>query len=113
MASAKAELAVILSAAAVNELADIWAWHAEHCDPLHANAYLAYLKPGIDNLSARSAVGRQVADHPELRYTVFRRQANGHGHVAVYRVDGRIVHVLHVFHTAQDWQAGLGRDESQ
>ena len=35
-----------------------------------------------------------------------------HGHIAVYRVDADAVSILHVFHTAQDWQAKLAEERS-
>jgi plasmid stabilization system protein ParE len=114
MASPKAERVVILilAAAAIDELAEIWEWNAEHHDPFHATAYVAFLKQSIDSLSTRSDAGRQVGDHPDLRYVILRRKAKGHGHVAVYRVKDRSVHILHVFHTAQDWQSRLDADVS-
>jgi plasmid stabilization system protein ParE len=38
---------------------------------------------------------------------LFRRKPKGYGHLVVYRFDDKIVEVLHVFHTAQDWQTML------
>jgi plasmid stabilization system protein ParE len=55
----------------------------------------------VTNVAAPSA-GR-----PDLRYLMIRRKAHGYGHVVVYRVTDVSVEVLHVFHTAQDWQTRL------
>jgi plasmid stabilization system protein ParE len=38
---------------------------------------------------------------------LIRRKSRGHGHIAVYGVDESTVNILHVFHSAQDWQRRL------
>jgi plasmid stabilization system protein ParE len=45
-----------------------------------------------------------------LRYIRIGRRKRGHGHIAVYRVDEDAVRVLHIFHTAQDWQTKLAAE---
>ena len=44
---------------------------------------------------------------PDLRYRIVRRRLRGHGHVLVYKFDQNEVRLLHVFHTAQDWDQKL------
>jgi plasmid stabilization system protein ParE len=58
-------------------------------------------------LAHRFRQGKVLELRPDLRYFVIRRRSTGHGHVVVYRFDAQQVEVLHVFHTAQDWQTKL------
>ncbi len=100
-------MTVILSPTAVGELYAIWEWNAEHYSPSHADAYVGYLKHRIGHLAKMHAKGKPVSIRPDLRYILVRRKSKGHGHLVVYRVQGQEVHVLHIFHTSQDWQAAL------
>jgi plasmid stabilization system protein ParE len=97
---------VVIAAAAVDELADVWRWNAQRYGPAHADAYVAFLKKGIDSLAVRFELGRSLPAQPDIQYVHLRRKSKGHGHVAVYRVNNDAVNVLHVFHTSQDWQTG-------
>ena len=101
---------VILSPAVVGELHDIWQWNAEHYSPAHADAYLRFLKRRIYGLNRHCRKGQTVSVRPDLHYILIRRKTKGHGHVAVYRFDDQEVHVLHVFHTAQDWPSRLSEE---
>ena len=111
MAPSEPALTVVLSPTAIDELFGIWHWNAERYSPAHADSYLRYLKTRIDDLASLHAQGKLVTGRPDLRYLIIRRKTRGHGHVAVYRVDGKQVHVLHVFHTAQAWQADIAREK--
>ena len=66
-----------------------------------------FLERHIDALSEDYPRGKVVETRPEFRYIVIRRKAKGHYHLAVYRCDDKTIDVLHVFHTAQDWQRVL------
>jgi plasmid stabilization system protein ParE len=107
MASPERTLTVVLSPTAIDELHGVWLRNAEHYSPLHADTYVRYLKGRIYDLSWLYMQGKTVIGRPNLRYIIIRRKAKGHGHLAVYRVDDQEVNVLHVFHSAQDWQAKL------
>ena len=107
MASRKSPLTVIRSPTAIDDLDDIWRWNAEHYSVPHADAYLRYLKESIADLANSYARGKTVSTRPDLHYFVIRRRTSGHGHIAVYNFDHKEVHILHVFHTAQDWQTKL------
>jgi plasmid stabilization system protein ParE len=107
MASNKLPLRVIRAPAAIDELHDIWQWNAGHYGASHADDYLRYLTESIADLATHYDRGKLVPGRPDLRYVIIRRRAKGHGHVAVYNYDDEEVHVLHVFHTAQDWQTKL------
>ncbi|MGD0461685.1 MAG: type II toxin-antitoxin system RelE/ParE family toxin [Tepidisphaeraceae bacterium] len=107
MASGKSRLTIIRSPTAIDELDGVWRWNAERYGVTHADAYLRYLKESIADLANSYARGKTVSTRPDLHYVVIRRKASGHGHVAVYNFDDREVHILHVFHTAQDWQTKL------
>ena len=113
MASPKRTLSVILSPTAIDERHGVWRWNAEHYSPLHADTYVRYLKGHIYDLARRHAQGKTAPDRPNLRYTIIRRKAKGHGHLAVYRVDAEEVNVLPVFHSAQDWQTNLAEENPE
>jgi plasmid stabilization system protein ParE len=89
------------------ELADIWRWNADRYGEPHADAYLAFLDRSIEELSVRFASGRPVANRPDLRFILMQQRSKAHGHVAVYRIEPDTIQLLHVFHTAQDWEAKL------
>ncbi len=78
------------------------------CD--HAERYVNFLRQHIDALGESYFQGRVVESRPKLRYIRISRRSRGHGHVAVYRVDANKVAVLHIFHTAQDWQTNLAEE---
>ncbi len=107
MASKKFPLTVIRSPAAIDELDQVWRWNAEHYSVPHADAYLRFLQESIAGLASSYARGKAVSTRPDLHYFVIRRTKRGHGHVAVYNFNDAEVHILHVFHTAQDWQTKL------
>jgi plasmid stabilization system protein ParE len=50
---------------------------------------------------------RHVPGRPHLQWKMIRRRSSGNGHVAVFRVVGETIRVLHVFHTSQDWLSKL------
>jgi plasmid stabilization system protein ParE len=110
MASDKSPLTVIRSPAAIDELHEIWRWNAGRYGVGQADGYLRYLAEYIAKLATTYAKGKMVGSRPDLRYVVIRRRAKGHGHIVVYNFDDKEVHVLHIFHTAQDWQARLADD---
>lgn len=98
---------VILSPTVVDELHDIWRWNATQYSPTHADAYLGFVKKRIFGLGRHCLRGQTISLRPDLRYLLIRRKSQGHGHVAVYQFDDMQVHVLHIFHTAQDWPSKL------
>src|SRR5690349_15666904 len=100
-------LPVVISPTVLDELHGVWLWNAEHYSPAHADAYLAFLKKHIYGLGRRFGQGKTVRSRPDLRYITIRRSVKGHGHVTVYHFDDKQIDVLHVFHTAQDWQNKL------
>jgi plasmid stabilization system protein ParE len=108
----KLTLPVLLAPSVVAELHDVWLWNAERYDPTHAEAYFGYLKKQIDELASRYRHGKTMSLRPDLRYIVIRRKSGGHGHIVVYQFNDRQVDVLHVFHTAQNWQAALAEEGS-
>jgi plasmid stabilization system protein ParE len=107
MAKPEVALTVIVSPSATAELAEIWRWNADRYDQRHADEYVAFLRSALAQLPFIYKRGRQVTARPDLRYIVIRRKTPGHGHIAVYQHDDKVIHVLHLFHTAQDWPAKL------
>ena len=100
-------MTVVYAAKALKELDEIWDWNQQHYGSEHADQYIEFLERHIDALSTDHPRGKQVGSRPELSYILIRRKSGGHGHIAVYGVDETQVNVLHVFHSAQDWQTKL------
>jgi plasmid stabilization system protein ParE len=101
------KLSVVIAPAVVDEFHRIWSWSAGRFGEIQADAYLAFLKGRISRLARRYSTGMKVAHRPDLHYVIVRRRASGHGHVVVYHFDDKQVDVLHLFHTAQDWESKL------
>lgn len=110
---ASPELALKVAPSAVAELAGIWQWNVERYDRLHADEYLAFLTEAIRQLPATCQRGKCVPARPDLRHLMVRRKRRGHGHIVVYRFDETRIDVLHVFHSAQDWQARLSAGQHE
>lgn len=95
---------------ALRDLDIVWDWNAKTYGPAHAARYVDFLQRHIDALGESHPRGRVVESRPDLRYIRISRRKRGHGHIAVYRVDVDKVNVLHIFHTAQDWQTKLAEE---
>ena len=107
MNAKRLRLFVAYSPVALQELDAIWDWNETTYGREHAARYVEFLERHIDALAENYVRGRTVESRPEFRYLLMRRKSKGHGHVAVYRISGQQINVLHVFHTAQDWQQDL------
>ena len=107
MAPGKPPLAIIRSPAAIDELHQIWVWNVQNNGLARADAYAQFLADCIAKLAVDYAMGAPVQARPDLRYRIVRRRLRGHGHVLVYKFDQNQVRLLHVFHTAQDWDQKL------
>src|SRR5580700_10359769 len=103
MASEKLPLTIIRSPTAIDDLHGIWRWNALRYNVAHADEYLHYLDDKIEALASGHFRGRSLRTHPDIKYALVRRRARGHGHVVVYRLSEHEIHILHIFHTAQDW----------
>ena len=110
-AERRSALPVVYAPLALQDLDVVWDWNAKTYGPDHAARYVDFLERHIDALGETHSRGRVVESRPELRYIRISRRTRGHGHIAVYRVDADAVNVLHVFHTAQDWQAKLAEEQ--
>jgi plasmid stabilization system protein ParE len=107
MASGKSPLAIIRSPAAIHELHEIWVWNVQNHGLTRADAYAQFLADSIAKLAINYGVGKPVIGRADLQYQIVRRRLRGHGHVLVYKLDQNEVRLLHVFHTAQDWDQKL------
>jgi plasmid stabilization system protein ParE len=107
MAPGKPPLAIIRSPAAIDELHQIWVWNVRNNGLARADAYAQFLADRIAKLAADYSSGTPVDARPDLRYRIVRRRLRGHGHVLVYKFDQNQVRLLHVSHTAQDWDQKL------
>jgi plasmid stabilization system protein ParE len=110
MASDKPPLTVILAPTAIDELHGIWRWNAGNYSVTHADGYILYLRQKIVELAGIYAKGKAVSTRPDLHHIIIRRRNRGHGHVVVYNFNQQEVHVLHVFHTAQNWPNKLAEE---
>jgi plasmid stabilization system protein ParE len=98
---------VVITPQAEMDLAEIWEWNAQDRGVRHADRYLVFLKKAIYALSNPLVKGRSVPARQDLSFIIIKRRAKGHGHIAVYSVQGNEVIVAHVFHTSQDWENKL------
>ena len=89
------------------DLDAVWDWNAKTYGPPHAARYVDFLRRHIDALGENHPrrKGRRIPPGPALYLD--QPAKRGHGHIAVYRVDVDNVSVLHIFHTAQEWQTKL------
>jgi plasmid stabilization system protein ParE len=109
-AESRSALPVVYAPLAIQDLDEVWSWNEKTYGPDHAARYVDFLERQIGALGENHSRGRVVASRPGLRYIQIRQGKRGHGHLAVYRVDADAVHVLHIFHTAQDWPAKLAEE---
>jgi len=91
-------------------LDEIWEWNAGRYGTDHAHRYVGFLFSKLRELSTDYFLGKAVPTVPRLSYVIIRRRRKGHGHLAVYELIGESIHVLNVYHTAQDWQAKLAEE---
>ena len=106
----RSALPVVYAPLAIQDLDVVWDWNERTYDPDHAARYVDLLERHIDALGENHSRGRFVESRPELRYIQISQRKRGHGHIVVYRVDDEAVCVLHIFHTAQDWQTKLAEE---
>jgi plasmid stabilization system protein ParE len=105
MDAPESELEVVFSHAAAQDLEGIWDYNARtYGSAQHANNYVDFVRDAIDRLGSEAQLGRIVESNPDFRYLLIKRSAQGHGHIAVYRVTPVAVRIIRVLHTAQDWQ---------
>jgi plasmid stabilization system protein ParE len=107
---ARRTLNVVYSAKALKRLDEIWDWNAEHYGLDHADDYTSFLERRIDALEHEYERGIRVASRPEFRFVLIRRRSRRRGHLAVYRIKQNRIDILHIFHSAEDWQAKLAEE---
>lgn len=98
---------IVYSPTAAKEMSEIWIWNAEKYGVVWADRYLAFLQGEIRTISVAAGKDREVPKRAGLFYRVIRRRQRGHGHIVVYQVGVNEVVVLHLFHTAQNWQGRM------
>jgi len=85
----------------------IWQWNATKYGERRADSYMGFLESEIVRLAGSPHLGLVVPEFPGLRRRLVKRRSRGHGHIVFYRVEGPRLEVIHIFHTAQDWQSKL------
>ena len=101
------KLAVRITAKASRDLDSIWQWNATAYGPAHADRYIEFVLEEIMGLCTKYELGRLVKSRPSTRSYQVRKGSARHGHVAIFRIVGETLEVLHVFHSAQDWRKRL------
>ncbi len=112
MSEASTFLPIEFVSAARLELEEIWQWNERRYGAEHASRYFRFLRSQIDVLSTDHDRGKELPANPDLRFLLIRRKPRGYGHIAVYEIRAAAIIILHVFHTSQDWQRRLAKDES-
>ena len=109
MAFGKQALTVITAQSAAHEIKLIHNYNAEHRGARQAERYEQFLRKKIAGLAISYSLGSAVSDDPSMRYVLMKPRTGGDGHIAIYSVDfeAKVVEVLHVFHTKQDWQSKI------
>ncbi len=107
MAAKSRRRTVTVSPAVLLSLREIWLWNANRYGSRHADGYLKFIDSAMESLSLPENTGRPIVNRPDLNYLLIRRRQGGHGHVAVFQMQGDQVVVLRLFHTAQDWLTGM------
>lgn len=110
MASGKPSLTVVLSPAANDDLWEIWGDNVQqYKNAGHADAYLEFLRTGINRLATEYEDGKPIEGFPEFQYITLKRSRRGHGHYVIFKVDRaqQLVKVLRIYHTRMDVQGRL------
>lgn len=89
------------------DLDEIAVWNQKRYWSEHAARYVDYLQSQIEEHCHDDQKSHVVASHPGLLYVMIRRKKSGHGHIAIFQRDDQRINVLHVFHSAQNWQHHL------
>lgn len=110
MARVPPELTVVFSASSVRDLEQIWEWNASTRGEWHANKYIHFLRHETGRLAERESPGREVPTNSSLRYHTLKLRPKGHGHVIIFFIEGKFLHVLRYFHTSQDWENIVVKD---
>ncbi|HSI73039.1 MAG TPA: type II toxin-antitoxin system RelE/ParE family toxin [Fimbriimonas sp.] len=94
------------------ELQAIWAYNAIHRSEAEADAYLAFLSAGIDNLAEDYVFAKRVEGHSELFALALKKRSRSDGHIIVFTVDAaqEIIEVVRIYHSKMDMQRRLRED---
>jgi plasmid stabilization system protein ParE len=109
MAKRQPALAIQFTLDASDDLIEIYDYNAEHKGVRQADAWDRFLKARINDLAKSHHAGRVVTNSPELKHIVCKKRPKDDGHIVVYEVDlvQKVVIILRIFHTKQDWQSKL------
>lgn len=110
MAGKERPLTVIFTVSARADWIAIWHWNATTWGVRRADSYMAFLEAEIMRLASNLELGIAVEEFPGLRRRVIKKRSRGHGHLVFYRATDSHLEVVHIYHTAQDWQSGPLQD---
>ncbi len=107
MARKQQPLEIVFTAAARADWVAIWQYNATEFGERRADSYIGFLESEIERLAHSPSLGPIVPEFPGLRRRLAKRRSWGHGHIIFYRVKESRLEIIHIYHTAQDWQSKL------
>jgi plasmid stabilization system protein ParE len=111
MARITPKLTIEYTVESIADLDKVWDWNAEQYDEAHASRYIEFLKKKVGKLVATNYPGKPVPTHESYRYEILKRRSRGHGHLAVFQIVGSILRILRFYHSSQDWQKKIAKDQ--
>ena len=108
----RSPLGVRFTLAASGELKGIYLRTASDFGERQAGRYEDFLVGNIESLIDFPEQGEELATRPGLRRITLKWRGSRHGHVVIYRADGRAeaIDILHIYHTSMDIGARLDED---
>lgn len=85
----------------------IWEWNATEHGVRRADSYIAFLELELWKVAENPAIGLSIEEYPGLPRHLAKRRSRGHGHIIFYRMTDAAIEVIHLFHSAQDWNTKL------
>ncbi len=107
MAKQQKQLAIIYSDTAKRELHQIWCWTYSTFSERQADRYENQIRSFIRSISQSSRSGTVFDSKRAIYYRCMKQKSNRYGHVIVYQIREESFQVLHIFHSAQNWQDEL------
>jgi plasmid stabilization system protein ParE len=106
-----ARLTVIYADDALREIDEIADWNEKTYGRALSSEYVQFLRRHIEALAKEFEKGKPVSTRADLRHIRIQKRSKAYGHVAVYIFDDQVVTVVHVFHTSQDWENKLAKEQ--
>ncbi|MBX3119789.1 MAG: type II toxin-antitoxin system RelE/ParE family toxin [Fimbriimonadaceae bacterium] len=108
------ERLVLLTEAAMLDLASIDNATASNWGDEQANRYTAFLQETLQSLATNPSIGRTIQQYPELMMYLakIRNRRSAHGHRIVYRQISGGIRIIRILHTAMQWEDHIASTQS-